>query len=1003
MLSAVALRPQVLGAPGVEPSPFDDVTADARELALRVSIAPRITAALLRAARLRHLRRAGPDVETELWFSSLIETRGTAAAVLDPEIARILRAELAAVPAEPDGVSSALTAAKMLADRCQLNAPALVRLETDLIWYAARRDSAAAAALDESLRSIVKTILSGSGRLGVARWAFGLRRRVPELKTSPLAALLEVVAKLSLRGNASTVDESTINLVSPGERALIESAVSGTVPTGVAFDGKLLTVRIPPASTDDVVNVPATNPIVLLADGVAGDSRIVLNGTTDVAVRAATSNAISLTTALGDRFHVSSLQAAVASLQNDVENSLVVVLGENGEALGCGTVVAADLVISAANPQRAVNPSLAGIPSDVVKVGVPNLVIKADVIASGGLFTVLRVDALGRTPIVRAAVDAQPRLAVVPTASPTGARLSWSGFLVEDRGGTRRNLIPSRPPAAGLAPFAGAPVVSASTDVSGAVGVCTTVAETGELVCVPWPEVDAYVAAVQDGSPGAGVIATPATQSITFGISIADDDADRAAAQRIEAGLTAAGHRIHWLDNEERAAVTALEVADPSAPCIVLLSAAYLANEAGQWGDSLSSDPFDRDGRFVLIRVADCDPTTLFRGMGYWDAVAAEKGGMSLETFVASIVPPASPEVARYRRSPPRNPMADVSEVYRVFHHDAQPLVEKALASAPARVCLVGGPGVGKSAVARAAAAAQIERFSLIWPMAGNGGDAGYAALGGYLVPVARPNANLAADARKWLNGPLRSRILLLLDDVEDPKVLLDVPAGADVIATSRRRSGWPPGIQTIPLGPLTQERAMAMLAIATAQVGTTRRALTNDDARLIVDAVTTIPAAVLGAAQALARAPSLPPRDVIAELTRAAAAPEPDSVLAVLSAALVDADELRRGAAAMLLLSALFAERDVPEEIFDQPAGLYAALTPIPQAGIDGTIPVVPAQREDALTALQAAGLIERSPTNRSFTLHPLVRAVGLALARNDQWTQCAAGALDAAWEAST
>ena len=86
---------------------------------------------------------------------------------------------------------------------------------------------------------------------------------------------------------------------------------------------------------------------------------------------------------------------------------------------------------------------------------------------------------------------------------------------------------------------------------------------------------------------------------------------------------------------------------------IALLSNEYLASDhcAAEWLNALAGDPLNKQGRLIVLRVAECTPTGLLTALAYWDLVPVRGDGALLRDIVLAAVQARPPQG---RRTPSR-------------------------------------------------------------------------------------------------------------------------------------------------------------------------------------------------------------------------------------------------------------------------------------------------------------------------------------------------------------
>ena len=221
-----------------------------------VSLAARVEPALLRKARLELAPGVDAGAESDLWFSPLVGSRSTEAIVLERDVARLLRDELAADTA-------ALKRAYAVVSDVHANAPAAIRLEEELIYLGLRGEDESV--IERSLRPALAAFVSDPGRaMEVARWAdravAGLPPRAREFQPVRLLAL-GAAARL---GRAAQIVGTLEGMRFPDDGAWV-------LPPAAAQDEAVVGVRLRPGALEVVesgkdavaVPLPAAGPQLL--------------------------------------------------------------------------------------------------------------------------------------------------------------------------------------------------------------------------------------------------------------------------------------------------------------------------------------------------------------------------------------------------------------------------------------------------------------------------------------------------------------------------------------------------------------------------------------------------------------------------------------------------------------------------------------------------------------------------------------------------------------------
>ena len=178
------------------------------ELARHLSLAVRVEPPLLRRIRVQFAADVLPEgtadagLESDLWFSGLVESRGPWGFVLDHDVADTLRRDLAR---DGDCLEHVLEVMREV----HRDAPDSVRLEEEVAALALPRgDSSeigegALASIEEKLHSAVLAMTEGDAERAydVARWALRALPRLPEtVRTTDSGILLGLVASAHLEG-----------------------------------------------------------------------------------------------------------------------------------------------------------------------------------------------------------------------------------------------------------------------------------------------------------------------------------------------------------------------------------------------------------------------------------------------------------------------------------------------------------------------------------------------------------------------------------------------------------------------------------------------------------------------------------------------------------------------------------------------------------------------------------------------------------------------------------
>lgn len=233
---------------------------DACALAELASLAVRIEPELLRALRLLALPAADVAAETDLWWSELVEIRGTAAITLTPDAAAQLRTNLAQDRARLEHAYQILRQLHVQRD--------LLSLEEELIFRALADASMddVEARLHEVLAAMISTP-DVKLRDELAAWALRAGPHLPERARTTSAAWLLLLEATHLYpvGLPQLPEKIPDSLLADFHAA---SMLPGVAPVWLKLrfgDGALIIQRLaePPADTRDAIAVPHTRPIIL--------------------------------------------------------------------------------------------------------------------------------------------------------------------------------------------------------------------------------------------------------------------------------------------------------------------------------------------------------------------------------------------------------------------------------------------------------------------------------------------------------------------------------------------------------------------------------------------------------------------------------------------------------------------------------------------------------------------------------------------------------------------
>jgi hypothetical protein len=254
-----------------------------RGLARVLSTSVRIDPWLLREARRALVPQSDAGTEADLWFSGLAASRGPAGLVLKPQLAAVLRSELAAMP--EDFVAQAVR----LIERAHAAYPEVTRIEEELGAMSLGRDPQEDR-VDALLRPALKA-LHGQPKesndvarpVDVARWAMHAWDRLPAtVRQTDTARQLALAAALNV-GDGAWISKTDPSRGLPTDAAwLLPESAGMHVGYGVELrqyaDGEMelaVTVPYPLTTARHMIRVPSTQPALLEVRRTQGDDGLV--------------------------------------------------------------------------------------------------------------------------------------------------------------------------------------------------------------------------------------------------------------------------------------------------------------------------------------------------------------------------------------------------------------------------------------------------------------------------------------------------------------------------------------------------------------------------------------------------------------------------------------------------------------------------------------------------------------------------------------------------------
>jgi hypothetical protein len=206
--------------------------------------------------------------------------------------------------------------------------------------------------------------------------------------------------------------------------------------------------------------------------------------------------------------------------------------------------------------------------------------------------------------------------------------------------------------------------------------------------------------------------------------------ADAPFADQIGRTLEYAGHSVvlqQW-DFANRNFMERMHSAlESGARVIALLSNDYLASDhcAAEWIYPLMGDPLNKQGRLIVLRVAESTPSGLLVALAYWDLVPVRGDGALLRDVVLAAVKPGRHQeptpAAQYWRAPRPIVHAEIKETPSFTGRECElkAIRERLWAGQAAAVtqpvAAHGLGGIGKSALAREYAHRNQGDYAGVW------------------------------------------------------------------------------------------------------------------------------------------------------------------------------------------------------------------------------------------------------------------------------------------------
>jgi hypothetical protein len=331
---------------------FDELLErpDLRRLAEAVCFASRVEPFLLRRARIDLVPEASVELEAELWFSPIVESRTVHGLVLKPEAARWLREGLVAHD------RPRAERARRIIGEAHADAPATVQLFERLTWLFAISGSKAVAAAAPILDSALRAMLEQPGReLDLARWVVRALPALPqEIRESPSGWRLWLAATARLPSPAAASAEPP-----PGGATVLAELLPedvGRVSVGARIVPSGIEFSEPPAEDAHVIDVPRSNPMLLdVGTGVRRRTIALAPGSRQVSTAGGAER-------VGERPGVSArldTTSRVVKLQLGEGGKVLLVVEENGDFAICDSRTLASIERWSGGPggRAAIHPS----------------------------------------------------------------------------------------------------------------------------------------------------------------------------------------------------------------------------------------------------------------------------------------------------------------------------------------------------------------------------------------------------------------------------------------------------------------------------------------------------------------------------------------------------------------------------------------------------------------------------------------------------------------------
>lgn len=280
-------------------------TSEVLELAKLVSLSPRIEPLLLRNMRVKYLPDSGPELESQLWFSSLVSARSTQNIVLYHDVAKVLAEKLKAEPK--------FSAVWIYTQQCTAHWSTLDLLEQTIRYESLKENNQTE--IDNCLQQVLWQLSNTNAddeRLNLARWA---KSTLPIINSIQPSEPTELLAQYSATALGAIADWTTLSSSDPMPSwlaNLLPAASEGFTPSKIGLhlhyddgDNHMVLECIAADKTSQVIDLPTPLParIFIKSDQQPTGSWEIVNIDSRIKISPA-SNRLELSTIDGKRYQL---------------------------------------------------------------------------------------------------------------------------------------------------------------------------------------------------------------------------------------------------------------------------------------------------------------------------------------------------------------------------------------------------------------------------------------------------------------------------------------------------------------------------------------------------------------------------------------------------------------------------------------------------------------------------------------------------------------------------